>query len=106
VVLGVGGGGGACDGTVVEEVVVVVVGGTAVEVVVVAPACMRFEAPWNAAAADMDKRDRGPAAWPKFAIWTTTAAEAATSKIGTSPMARPRRARGEGMGESSWVGER
>jgi hypothetical protein len=104
--VGIGAGGGGDGGTVVEVVVVVVAGGTVVEVVVVVPACWRFQVRWNAAAADVAVRDRCPAAWPKLAIWTATTAPTASSKIGTSPTARPRRARGEGMRENSWVGER
>lgn len=100
VVVGVGAG-GACGGAVVD--VVVVVGGTVVELVVFVPACARFEARTNAAAADVDERDRWPVVWSKLAIWAATTAQTVTSKIGTSPAARPRRAGGEGMGESSWV---
>jgi hypothetical protein len=84
-------------------VVVVAAGGTVVDVVVVVPAWARFKARWNAAAADVDEPDRWPAVWPKLASWTATTAQIATSKIGTSPTARPRRVGGEGMGESSWV---
>jgi hypothetical protein len=51
----------------VDVVVVVVVGGT-VEVVVVVPACARFEGRTNAAAADVDERDRWPVVWSKVAI--------------------------------------
>jgi hypothetical protein len=86
----------------VDVVVVVVVGGT-VEVVVVVPACARFEGRTNAAAADVDERDRWPVVWSKVATWAAATAQTETSKIGTSPTARPRRAGGEGMGESSWV---
>jgi hypothetical protein len=84
--------------------VVVVVGGAVGAVVVVVPACEWFEARWNEAAIDVCVRDRWPAAWTESEIWAATTAQTATSNIGTSPMARPRRARGEGMGESSWVG--
>lgn len=94
---GAGGGGGA----VVE--VVVVVGGTVVDVVVALPACRRCKVRWNDAAAEVDVRDRGSAVWPKLAIWTATTAPIETSKIGTSPTARPRRAMGEGIDGSSWV---
>jgi hypothetical protein len=84
--------------------VVAVVGGTVVEGVVVAPAWVRLEVPRNAAEADVDGdvdvRDPCPEA---LAIWTSATAQMATSKIGTSPTARPRRARGERMSESSWV---
>ena len=102
VVAGAGAGGDAGAGAVVE--VVVVVGGTVVEVEVVVATCGRLDARWNAAATDVDGRDRCPAAWPELAVWTATTAQTATSRIGTSPMARPCRARGERMGECSWVG--
>jgi hypothetical protein len=52
---GAGGGGGAWE-------VVVVVAGAADAVVVVVLVCERFEARWNAVAADVDVRDRWPAA--------------------------------------------
>jgi hypothetical protein len=103
VVVVVEAGGSAGGGTVVE-VVVVVVGRAAGAAVVVVLACGRFDARWNALAIDVDVRDRLPAAWRKLAIWTAMTAQTVTSKIGTSPMARPRRAKGEDMGESSWVG--
>ncbi|HEX4163146.1 MAG TPA: hypothetical protein VHZ05_11645 [Acidimicrobiales bacterium] len=77
--------------------VVDVVGGT-VEVVVVVPACARFEGRTNEAAADVDERDRWPAVWSKLAIWAAATAQTETSNIGTSPTARPRRAGGEGIG--------
>jgi hypothetical protein len=62
----VGAGAAVAGGGAVVDVVVVV-GGT-VEVVVVVPACARFEGRTNAAAADVDERDRWPVVWSKVAI--------------------------------------
>jgi hypothetical protein len=102
VVVGAGAGGGA-GGTVVE-VVVVVVGGTAVDVVVVVLMCAGFAARWKAAGTNADVFERCPAAWPKLTICTATTALTASRTIGTNPRARLRRAWGEAMGQSSWVG--
>jgi hypothetical protein len=98
------GGGGAAGGAAVVEVVVVVVLGGIVDVVVVigsGSGSEWFDVRSNAVATDGPASERPPAAWLRPAIWKAATAQTATSRIGTSPMARPRRATAEGIGESS-----